>query len=344
MKFDVVIVGGGPAGCASAIALRKEGISVAVVSHSKIRDRATETATFRLKGLLLELGAEEALGTCEPCYGVTSKWGMESFATRPSILNPYGDAYFIHRNEFDTVLARKAKAADVIWYDDCVIDVRLSRTVFVTSKKQVFECKRLVIATGSPISSARITGQKLGKQERLVCVWSCIRNSLSERMLYTEPTDIGWWYMCPGRGDVTYACLMTRPPIARDLKLTRAPAWTKEFHRTEISRMLKLNGQLPSVHVATVSSIKLPKRSGSSWVAVGDAAMTFDPIGSCGTLLALDSGVRAAAAIANFGSGGEQLLENYEKWGSDVFDAFCKQRELLYNQERLRRRTYFWQN
>lgn len=343
MKFDVVIVGGGPAGCAAAIALRKKCVSVAVISNSQTRQRPTETATARLKELLITLGADEAFETCEPCYGVTSSWGADSFVTRPSIVNPYGNAHFIHRNEFDAVFARIAKASDVVWFEDRVVRVRLSDPVLATTESQTFECKKLVIATGAAVSSARITRQKLDQEERLVCIWSCLRGRLPERLLYTEPADTGWWYLCPGRGHATYACLMTRPPVARDLKLAKAPAWIGEFQRTEMSRMLDLDSQALTVQVSIVGSMKLPKRFGPNWVAVGDSAMTFDPLASCGTVMAVDSAMRAAEAITHSNGYGSSLLEQYEDWGSNVFQVFSRQRELLYSQERLRRPTRFWQ-
>src|SRR6266571_2125947 len=109
MQPDVAIIGGGPAGCAAAFALRYRGHSVTVISPQTQTNKPTETAVPALARLLRSLGAAEALSSCEPCHGIVSVWGAATYAFQPGIINPYGHAWFIHRARFEACIQRLAR-------------------------------------------------------------------------------------------------------------------------------------------------------------------------------------------------------------------------------------------
>ena len=108
---DVVVVGGGPAACAAALTLRASGVATIVIASSRQREKPTETAVPRLRQLLQSLGAGEALDATEPCYGIESSWGADGPVLKPSIIDPAGHAWFIHRTRFDAALLRLVDAA-----------------------------------------------------------------------------------------------------------------------------------------------------------------------------------------------------------------------------------------
>src|ERR1700732_5099854 len=99
--LDVAVVGSGPAGCAAALTLETSGVATTISASPRPREKPTETAVPRLQQLLQSLGAGEALAACEPCYGIESSWGALDPVQRPSILDPSGNAWFIHRDRFD---------------------------------------------------------------------------------------------------------------------------------------------------------------------------------------------------------------------------------------------------
>src|SRR5438045_5646388 len=102
--MDVAVVGGGPAGCAAALTLRASGIATTVIASRRPREKPTETAVPQLRHLLHSLGAGDALIASEPCYGIESSWGAVRPVLRPSISDPSGHAWFIHRARFDASL------------------------------------------------------------------------------------------------------------------------------------------------------------------------------------------------------------------------------------------------
>src|SRR5262245_46146324 len=117
MKVDVAIIGGGPAGCSAALALRAKDHSVAVIDCPSPRAKCTEMAGPALRNRLQRLSAADTLSACEPCFGIASNWGRTAAAIKPSILDPFGHAWFIHRERFDACLKLAALSMGAIWIE-----------------------------------------------------------------------------------------------------------------------------------------------------------------------------------------------------------------------------------
>src|SRR5436190_1229945 len=161
MDSDVAIVGGGPAGCATALALRSRGYSTTVIAAPNYRGKPTETAVPALSRLLQSLGAAEALTSCEPCHGIVSAWGRNTPALQPSILNPSGHAWFIHRARFDSCLKNATRDSGATWIYEEARSVQFDpQGVSIATTGQALRARWVVFATGSPSWPARITMQK----------------------------------------------------------------------------------------------------------------------------------------------------------------------------------------
>ena len=343
MAFDVAIVGGGPAGCASALALRAQGHCVAVVADPRRKEKPTETATPQLKQLLQCLGADSALDACEPCFGISSDWGRASPAMLPSIINPFGHAWFIHRARFDFLLQQITRQQGATWIDARVISMSFDAQGVSLATTGEHICARwLVLATGSPSWPARITIQKQLVLDSLVAFWAHVPTSLEARLLFVEPTDSGWWYVSPDDGRGVIACFVTDRQSARVLFPAQASNWNKLFRSTRICRQFGLEASATFINVASTGVTMLPRKCGPHWIAVGDSAVRLDPIGSSGTATALNSGQRAANAVSNALRGDLAGLDQYESWSSGLFEEFVKQREQHYAIEGVRRYADFW--
>src|SRR5262249_59114221 len=105
--------------------------------------------------------------------------------------------------------------------------------------------------------------------------------------LTVEATSAGWWYGCrlPGRrrvaGFVTAARPDTRTWESR-LRATR--------HLGPLVERYRVEGK--PVACAAASTI-LERCFGPGWIAIGDAAVSYDPLASRGLVGALSSGLEA---------------------------------------------------
>lgn len=110
---DVAVVGGGPAGLATAGALARRGASVTVLERaSSSALRLGETLGAEVRPLLGELGAweavEDVLRTQLPFRGVRSAWGSDVLSERASIVHPLGEGWLVDRARFDARLGEWA--------------------------------------------------------------------------------------------------------------------------------------------------------------------------------------------------------------------------------------------
>jgi flavin-dependent dehydrogenase len=94
--------------------------------------------------------------------------------------------------------------------------------------------------------------------------------------------------------------------------------------------------------VALTGLAALPEKCGIRWIAVGDAAAKLDPLASSGTAAALDSGQRAAHAVADALQGDTAGLDRYARWSAGLVTEFARQRRQQYQYEARRQENAFW--
>ena len=343
MKFDVVIVGGGPAAATAALCLRRFGHSVGVIAAPRSKLKPTETAKPQLRLLLRDVGAESAMTCCEPCRGIFSDWGLESPSFNPSILSPFGNAWFVDRNKFDSHLEKLAKECGANWIESIANDAYFEKdSITVKTDSAIVSGKWLVIANGSLHWAGRVTKQTVIVKDSLIASWSLLNATLPERCLSTETCDSGWWYMCPNADGRAVACFVTDVENNRRLKPLNTAQWNKLFLQTRLSRMIVNFQPAASVMALRTGLAGLPLRHGRNWAAIGDAAAVLDPLGSSGTATAIESATRASAAIVAALHGDETRLGQYQEWSRNLFREFTRQRAAQYASEGRFRNSDFW--
>ena len=116
-------------------------------------------------------------------------------------------------------------------------------------------------------------------------------------------------------------------------QLSRTVQLVRRFRDIEPSRRLV---------VRSARSQRVEPPSGVGWLAVGDAAMAFDPMASQGIAKALDHGKRAAARIASHLAGDASSLEEFARQLESEYAAYRTMRAQYYRLEMRWPRAKFW--
>jgi flavin-dependent dehydrogenase len=346
-----VILGGGPAGCATALALRRHGISgvllVEVGEYGTVRVGESIPPETRLLLERLGLWRDFLSEGHEPCLGSCSIWGAGEPGYNDFLFNPHGNGWHLDRRRFDSFLARKAAEAGV--------EVRehtrftgvepLGREGFALRLTSGGEERKVIAryvidATGGAAKLARALGAKRRFHDRLSCVAAFLElppSAALSRLTLLEAVEYGWWYAARLPENRVAVAVASDPEIVRAEALHRSDVWQARLRET---RLLwgELAGCGPPGDGLTRSaalSFRLDRACGPGWLAVGDAASSYDPISSQGIYKALLDGLEAAEAVATSPAGYQAALDAR-------FEDYLVNRNYFYGLERRWPAAPFW--
>jgi flavin-dependent dehydrogenase len=125
--------------------------------------------------------------------------------------------------------------------------------------------------------------------------------------------------------------------------LRRYADWPRHLAATRYLRHFLTGDGTTRVFGANANSSMAKAIAGSNWLALGDAALSFDPLSSHGVTNAVYSAQRAAAAIeAALNGGGAGALQEYEATLTAIFGQYLQSKDQLYRQERRWPHAAFW--
>jgi flavin-dependent dehydrogenase len=94
--------------------------------------------------------------------------------------------------------------------------------------------------------------------------------------------------------------------------------------------------------ITDAAGARLDRFAGPGWLAVGDSALSFDPLSSQGLLTALYTGLRAGQAADRLLDGDDGPLEAYARRLGAIHDAYRRHRAAYYAAERRWADRTFW--
>lgn len=317
----VGIIGTGPAGCAAAIALCRLGQQVILIGDGV--DGVGEQLHPAARPWLNQLGLSSLPGQLD-CFGVRSAWHANELAEEHFLSHPFGNGWLLDRSAFGKTLRQTAIDQGALLRAPC----RLTRIDRSKSEKGPWNlqlsdgeesCDWLIDATGRRGTLARLLGVKRRIVHRQVAVVGWLITDHDEdfdQTLTVESTTSGWWYSCrlPGRRRVAGYVTGGKP---------ETETWESRLRGTRFLGPLVRHYRVDRACVTRAAdSTILEQCYGPGWLAVGDAAVSYDPLASRGLVSALKSGLDAAALVG----ASERELAAWQSEIETTFDRYCEER------------------
>lgn len=344
-RVDVAVVGAGPAGAVASRVLALSGHQVVLIDPVPHSLKIGETLPGSARPLLRDLGLLPWLERSHPhvCTGNWSAWGEELLRNRDAIRDPYGAGWHLDRSRFDQCLREAACLAGVQWWRERLGQItRTERGWHLQMPGGDLGARWLIDASGRVSIVARRLGVKRVRDQGLIAVYAWANCDDRERRTLIESVGSGWWYSAQLPNGRRIAALHTHAAEASVIKGCQS-AWLDRLSETRYLRTLCPEHRWGPLQTCDASGGQLLQAYGDGWLAVGDAALAFDPLSSQGIFNALYTGMRGAQAVQQALDGVPAALQAYSLRLQRVRQAYLRQVRFYYGGELRWPDEVFWQ-
>ena len=155
----------------------------------------------------------------------------------------------------------------------------------------------------------------------------------------------GWGTVSSIDDKVNVISLFTEKLCSSLKELKDYGCWFDFLKQTSFLKKFLVDDSPRRIIFSDASSSILSKVSGDNWLAIGDAAMSFDPIASHGTSNALYCADLSSKVIESFlKDGSRDSILHYNTTLNKIFKEYLFQKTNLYKTENRWRDQQFWNN
>jgi flavin-dependent dehydrogenase len=186
--------------------------------------------------------------------------------------------------------------------------------------------RMLVDATGRKAMLASRLGGKADVADRLIGAVAFSEKSEPAQWTLVEAVEEGWWYSVPLPDAGMVFAYMT------DSDLWMERRWDELLRLAPLTFERAGCKQIPppSQIVSAASVVRRPV-TGPDWMAIGDAALAFDPLSGQGVFKSIETGTRCGSAIAGYFDGDLKALAAYETWVEETYRSYLAMRAQYYS-------------
>ena len=338
--YDVAVIGGGPAGAATATLLARKGRRVVLFEKDRHpRFHIGESLIPQSLPLLEQLGVLEQvdriIGLRKPgahFYSDTHPNVKQTYYFRQAWDKKWPHAYEVRRSEFDKLLFDNAGAAGAHTFEGaCVGSIEFCtdgpHSVHVRHAdglEKAWQARYVIDASGrDTLLSNRYGLKQKNRRHNSAAIYGHFRNV--PRQSGEDEGNItvywfahGWFWLIPLQGGITSVGAVCWPeylktrdcPPADFLRRTWAssPSLSKRMENAELEGEVRATGNF---------SYFSRTAAGDGYLLVGDAFAFLDPVFSSGVHLALTGAFKAADtvdAILDAPAQARRLTREYERY------------------------------
>lgn len=346
---DVVIVGAGVAGCSAALALADHYKVLLLDRNASPVARPGDCLPAAAGRLLRRLGVWDHF-LKQPhlsALGIQSYWGSPQLQVQDGLRNPDGQSWHLERSAFEGMLRRSAEQRGVMIRAPDGIAYTRQRDdrwhLTLDSGVQLTACW-VIDAGGRRAPFARRLGVERRGWDSLVAAWATYPDSdckgLDASMATVAAAPDGWWYSAP----LPHQRRLMAFHTDKSLLSTARWRYLTPFVRAArgcgpMATLLPKNASTIGYHgVTAANSSRLQQAAGPGWAAVGDAALSFDPLSSQGMYNAMATAVQLAELIVS----GESVARTYDNQIDRIWAHYLKHRWMFYGMEKRWSHRDFW--
>jgi flavin-dependent dehydrogenase len=354
--YDVIVMGGGPAGSSVASMLAREGRQVILFEkevfprHHIGESLMTDTYwTFRRMGLLDKLKASPFVRKYSVQFANAAGKESRPFYFFEGVHHESAVTWQVTRAQFDHLLINHAADQGAVVHQGVLVKQVLfegDKAVGVEVQMQdgtleKFLAKVVVDATGQSAMLSnkfrwRVRDPKL-KKAVLYSYWKGAHrepdlNGGATLVLRTEHGSNGWFWYIPLENDITSVGIVADPEyLVKNRGQDLAKIYNEEIEKCEPCRRRVEGGErVDKIYSILDYSYRSKKNSGNGFIIIGDAYGFLDPIYSSGVLLALKMAELATDAIHDAFNHDDFSAERLGQYQAKLDRGIESMRKLVY--------------